>query len=125
MLLVRSFNASACSALRSVPHLTLGLRPFITGSETSTKKAADLTHSALENLEKEQCLTHVPGVGLKTLERMRALGVQTVEQLRDRVMNELNVDNSPDDVPKILKLKLGVRYVPPNVSGNPIKFFPI
>ena len=116
-MLVRSLGRSLGALARnSVSSVSLA-RPFLSFtsvSETATQKAVHLARSALSKLgekEEETCLTEVPGVGPKTLEKLRALGVETVKELRDRVLNELNADDSSDDVPRILKLKLGVRYV--------------
>ena len=116
-MLVRSFVRSldvvarvTGNSVRTVPRA----RTFLSlsrVSETETHKADHLARSALSKLGEETCVTEVPGVGPKTLEKLRALGVETVKELRDRVLNELNADDSSDDVPRILKLKLGVRYV--------------
>ena len=65
----------------------------------------------MSKLEEEKCVSELPGVGPKTHEKMRDLGVKTIRHLRDRVANELCSENSPNDVAEILKLKLGVRYV--------------
>lgn len=75
-------------------------------SEIFTQKATDQC-----KLEEEKCVTELPGVGPKTHQKMRDLGVKTIKQLRDRVANELCSENSPNNVAQILKLKLGVRYV--------------
>lgn len=79
-------------------------------SESFTQKATDLTRSAMSKLEEEKCVSELPGVGPKTHEKMRDLGVKTIRHLRDRVANELCSENSPNDVAEILKLKLGVRH---------------